>query len=125
MGIEINEGMKNLIENNALGFASVDKFGNLHNIAVGFVKVVSENELVISNNYINETVDNLKLNPNVSLVVWVRDWEKNCVGYELKGVANYFTDGEWIDFIRKIPVNKGESCKGAILVKLNKIKVLG
>ncbi len=125
MGIEINEGMKNLIENNALGFASVDKFGNLHNIAVGFVKVVSENELVISNNYINETVDNLKLNPNVSLVVWVRDWEKNCVGYELKGVANYFTDGEWIDFIRKIPVNKGESCKRAILVKLNKIKVLG
>ena len=53
----INEGMKKMIENNALGLASVDESGSPHNIAVGFVKVVSDNELVISNNYIEKTID--------------------------------------------------------------------
>ncbi|MFH1521697.1 MAG: pyridoxamine 5'-phosphate oxidase family protein [archaeon] len=121
---QINEGIKNIIENNALGFASIDRDGNPHNIAVGYVKVVSENQLVVSDNYLIETINNIKVNPNVALVVWARNWEENCVGYELKGVAEYFNEGKWVDFIKKNPINKGEPCKGAILIKLNKIKVL-
>ena len=120
----INEGIKNMVENNALGFASIDEFGNPHNIAVAFVKVVSDNELVVSDNCLNETVENIKRNPNISLVVWAKDWEENCIGYELKGVAEYFTEGKWIEFIKKITANEGEPCKGAILIKINKIKVL-
>ncbi len=120
----INEGMKKMIENNALGLASVDESGSPHNIAVGFVKVVSDNELVISNNYIEKTIENIKANSNVSLVVWERNWEENCVGYELKGTAKYFTEGEWVDFIKKIPINEGEPCNGAILIKINQVKVL-
>ncbi|MFA4960301.1 MAG: pyridoxamine 5'-phosphate oxidase family protein [Candidatus Pacearchaeota archaeon] len=123
--VEINEGIKRMIENNALGFATVDEGGNPHNIAVGFVKVVSKDELIISNNYIEETIENIKMNGNVSLVVWERNWEENCIGYELRGNAQYFTGGKWVDFIKKIPINDGELCKGAILVKVNKIKVLG
>ncbi|MFH1238307.1 MAG: pyridoxamine 5'-phosphate oxidase family protein [archaeon] len=120
----INRGIKNMIENNALGFATIDKTGVPHNIAVGFVKVVSDNELIISDNYLNETIENIKINKDVSLVVWARNWEENCIGYELKGTAEYFVDGEWIDFVKKIPMNNGEPCKGAILIKLNNIKVL-
>jgi hypothetical protein len=52
------------------------------------------------------------------------DWKENCVGYELKGAAKYFIEGKWVDFIKKIPINEGEPCKGAILVKINKIKIL-
>ncbi len=122
--MEINEGIKNMIENNALGFASVDENGNPHNIAVGYVQVVSKNQLLVSNNWIEETIENIKNNPNVSLVVWRQDWKENCVGYELKGTAEYFTSGVWVDRIKKIPINKGEPCKGAILVTVNKIKVL-
>lgn len=120
----INEGIKNMIENNALGFATVDKSGKPNNIAVGYVKVISETELIVSDNHLGKTIENIKENPEVSLVVWERNWEDNCVGYELKGTAEYFTEGEWIDFIKKIPVNEGEPCKGAILVKLNNLKVL-
>ena len=121
---KINEGMKNIIENNALGLATIDKNGNPHNIAVSFVKVVSKDELVITNNYLEETIENIKINPNVSLVVWYRNWEENCIGYELRGKAQYSVDGKWIEFIKKIPVNKNEPCRGAILVKVNKIKIL-
>jgi len=124
MAIEINEGIKNMIEENAMGLATTDKNGNPHNIAVGYVKVVSSDELVISNNYLIETIENIKANKNVSLVVWHKNWKNTCVGYELRGEAQYFTNGKWLEFIKKLPINKGEPCKGAILIKINKIKSL-
>jgi len=120
----INEGIKKMIEHNALGFATINKDGTPHNIAVGYVKAVSDNELIITSNYLVKTIENIERNPNVSLVVWARNWEENCIGYELIGKAKYFTDGKWIEFIKKIPINKGEPCKGAISVIINKIKVL-
>jgi len=122
--IKINEGMKKIIENNALALASVNSKLEPHNIAVGFVKVVSKNQLLISDNYINETLENIKNNPNVSLVVWIRNWEDNCIGYELSGKAEYFNGGKWIEKIKQIPENKDVPCKGAILITINKIKVL-
>lgn len=120
----INEGMKKMIEENALGLATIDKNGTPHNIAVGYVKVISKNQLLITANYLQETIENIRKNPNVSLVVWNADWKENCVGYELKGKAEYFTLGKWVEVIKKIPENKGEPCKGAILVTINKVKVL-
>lgn len=122
--IEINEGMKKMIEDGVLGFASVNKNGEPHNIAVAYVKVVSKNQLLISNNYLIETIENIKNNSNVSLVVWPDKWKENCIGYELAGKAEYFTNGKWLEEIKKIPINEGEPCKGAILVTLNKMKVL-
>lgn len=120
----INEGIKNMIENNAMGLATINKEGNPHNIAVAYVKVISKNQLIISDNYLKETIENIKSNPNIALVVWHSNWKENCVGYELRGKAEYFTNGKWIDFIKKIPANKEEPCKGAILITLNKIKSL-
>ena len=120
----INEGIKNMIENNALGLATIDNEGNPHNIAVAYVKVISKNQIIISDNYLKETLENIKVNNNVSLVVWAEKWKEACMGYELKGKAEYFTSGKWLEFIKKIPVNKDEPCKGAILITLNKIKPL-
>lgn len=113
-----------MIEENALGLATTDKQGNPHNIAVAYVRVISKNQLVISDNYLKETLENIKLNNNVSLVVWAEKWKEACIGYELKGKAEYFASGKWIEFIKKIPINQGEPCKGAILVTINKIKPL-
>jgi predicted pyridoxine 5'-phosphate oxidase superfamily flavin-nucleotide-binding protein len=122
--VEINSAMKKIVEENALGFASVDKNGYPHNIAVAFVKLIEGNKLLISNNYLQETVDNIKNNPNVALVAWIDGWKENCIGYEFMGRAEYFTSGKWLEEIKKIPENKEAPCKGAILVTVNKIKVL-
>jgi len=121
----INEGIKKMIEENALGLATADKQGNPHNIAVGCVQVLSKNQLLISDNYLQETIENIKKNPNVALVVWAKNWKENYIGYELKGKAEYFTSGKYLEIIKKIPINQGEPCKGAILITINKIKVLG
>lgn len=120
----INEGIKKMIEENALGLATIDKEGNPHNIAIAYVKVISKNQLLVSNNYIVESIENIKRNPNVSLVVWPANWKEACIGYELKGKAEYFTSGKWHDEIKKLPINKDEPCKGAILITINKIKAL-
>ncbi|MBU1160115.1 pyridoxamine 5'-phosphate oxidase family protein, partial [Patescibacteria group bacterium] len=103
---EITEGMKKLIEENAMGLATIGRNGKPHNIAVGFVKVISDNKLLISDNYLVETIENIKLNPAVSLVVWAINWKKNCIGFEFRGEAEYFTSGDWIEEIKKLPINK-------------------
>lgn len=120
--VKINNKIKKLIEENALALATVDKNGNPHCIAVGDVKVVSNNQLLVGDNYMKETPKNIKKNPYVSLVVWNRNWEKNCIGYELKGMAKYFTSGRWHKMVKEI--HKGFPTKGAILVTVNKIKKL-
>ena len=120
--VEINEELKRLIEENALAFSSVDEFGNPHCIAVADVRVVSKNQILVGNNYIVETTKNLQQNKNVALVVWNRNWEEDCVGYELKGAADYFTEGKWHEMVKEL--HKGFPAKGAILITINKIKKL-
>lgn len=122
--IKINEELKKLIEENALAFATVDGSGNPHCIAVAFVKVVSKNQILVTDNYMIETIRNIERNNNVALAVWNRNWEENCVGYELRGTAEYYTEGEWYERVRQIPENEGEPCKGAIFITINKIKKL-
>jgi hypothetical protein len=68
-----------------------------------------------------QTIENLEKNNNACLAVWDKNWH----GYKLVGTAEYFTSGKWKEFVDKIPENKNESPKGAILVTTSKIKKLG
>lgn len=117
---EINKEIKKLIEENPLAFATVDEAGKPNVIAVADVKVVSKNQILITNNYMRQTKENLKKNNNVCLAVWDKDWN----GYKLVGTAEYFAEGKWYEIVKKIPENKEEPCKGAILVNVTKIKKL-
>lgn len=122
--VKISKELKKLIEGNALAFATVDKAGNPHCIAVGYPKVVNKDKIIITDVAMNETIKNIKRNNNVSLTVWNRNWEENCVGYELRGTAEYFTSRKWKEFVDKMPENKEYKPKGAILITVNKIKKL-
>jgi predicted pyridoxine 5'-phosphate oxidase superfamily flavin-nucleotide-binding protein len=116
----INTRLKSLIEKNALAFATVDGKGNPNVIGVAFVKVVSKNQILISNNYMKQTIDNIKKNNNVCLAVWDKNWH----GYKLIGKTKYFTSGKWKKFVEDMPENKGYPAKGAIVVTIKKIKKL-
>lgn len=122
--VEIDKDMKKLIEENALAFATVDEEGKPHCIGVGFAKVVSDNQILITDNFLTETTKNIQKNQDVALAVWNRNWEEDCKGFELRGTAEYFKDGKWYEEIKKISENKNMPCKGAILVSVNKIKKL-
>ncbi|MFH0892473.1 MAG: pyridoxamine 5'-phosphate oxidase family protein [Candidatus Falkowbacteria bacterium] len=122
--LPINEKIKKLIEKNAMALSTVGEDGNPHCIAIALVQVVSSSQLLITDNYLIITPENIKRNKNVAIAVWERNWEEDCVGYELKGEAEYFTEGEWVERIKRIPENNGEPCKGALLVTVNNIKRL-
>jgi len=116
--------IKTLIEENALAVATTDKESNPHCIAVGYPKVVSENQIMLSAIYMMETLKNIEQNNNVALTVWSRRWEETCDGYELRGKAEYFTSGKWKDFVDGLSENKDEKPKGALLIIVDKIKKL-
>lgn len=115
--IKITPEIKKLIEENAMALATSDKFGNPHCIAVGDAKIVSDDQILIGDNYMFETKNNIQKNPNVALII-----HDNNIGYGLKGKAQYITSGKWANEVKKI--HKGFPAKGAILITINKIKKL-
>lgn len=108
---------------NACGFSTVNKKGNPHSIAVACLKVFRD-KVIITNTHMEESLENIKNNKNVSLVVWNKDWEKACVGFELKGTAENYESGKWFDFVKNMPDNEGYEVKSAIAVSVSKIKEL-
>ena len=106
-----------IIEENAVAFATVDGKNKPNVIGVAYVKAVSENQVVITNNYMKQTIKNLEKNNNVCLAVWDKNW----IGYKLVGTAEYFDQGKWKEFVEKMPENKGLPAKGAILVTISKL----
>jgi predicted pyridoxine 5'-phosphate oxidase superfamily flavin-nucleotide-binding protein len=123
---EINEELKDLIEKNVVALASIDESGKPHCIVVAYPKIVSKNQVVITDNFMKETVQNILKNNNISLIVWNTDWDdiEDCYGYEVRGVVEYFNSGKWHDFVKNMDKNKGLPAKGAIVVTVNKIKKL-
>lgn len=112
--------IKKIIEENPMALATADPDGNPHVIAVAYVKVKDE-KIVITNNCMKVTIKNLKKNPNVCLAVWDKNWR----GYQIKGKAKYFEEGEWYNFVKSLKENKNESCKGAVVIEVKEIKKLG
>lgn len=107
-----------MIEENPPALATI-KDGKPYMIAVAYVKVKG-NKIIITNNYMRTSIENIKNNAEVSLAVWDKNWH----GYQINGKAEYFTNEKWLNFIKKIGENKNEPCKGAIIVKINHIKKL-
>ncbi|MGC9309819.1 MAG: pyridoxamine 5'-phosphate oxidase family protein [Candidatus Nanoarchaeia archaeon] len=111
--------IKNVIERNPVALATTDEGNNPYAIAVAYVKVREDN-IIITDNYMKTTIKNIKANPNVCLVVWDNNWN----GYQIKGKAEYFDKGKWLEFVKTISENKDEPSKGAILIGVENIKQL-
>ncbi len=118
--ISINSETKKLIEENPIAFATVDKAGKPNVIGVAFVKVVSNSQILITDNYMKQTKENLENNNNVCLAVW--DQERNWV--KLVGKASYYTNGQRKEFVEKMKENKGLPAKGAILIDVSELNKL-
>lgn len=116
----IDEKSKKIIEGNPVALATIDENNHPNVIAVAYVKIVGNNEIIITDNYMTKTKENIQQNPNICLAVWNKDWD----GYKIIGTAEYLTSGEWFDFIKSLPENKGLPAKGAILVSVKEIRKL-
>jgi len=110
--------IKERLENATIAVATCDSKNIPHNIAIMYAKVV-EDQIVITNNFMKKTVENIKINPNVSLVFW-GDEE----GWRIDGKAVYFSSGKWLDFVKSMKENEGMPAQGAIVVNIKSINKL-
>jgi predicted pyridoxine 5'-phosphate oxidase superfamily flavin-nucleotide-binding protein len=108
---------KDLIENNPVAFATITSDSNPNIIVVASVKVVSDDEILVSDNYMDRTVKDVLVNDNVCLAVWNSEMR----GCKLMGTARYFDTGNWVKYVKNMKENKGMPAKGALLIKVSKI----
>lgn len=109
--------IKTLIENNPVALATITNDNKPNVIGVAFVKVISDSEILITDNYMNQTKKDIIGNNSVCLIVWDSDLK----GYKIIGKAEYFTEGKWKESVEKMKENKGLPAKGALLITVEKI----
>jgi len=114
--MKINNELKELIESNPIYISTIDANQAPHIIYIMYTKLIEENKILITDNYMENTKENILQNNKVSLSILVGG-----VAFELKGTAEYFSTGEYVEQVKKISENKGFPCKGAILVSIEKI----
>jgi predicted pyridoxine 5'-phosphate oxidase superfamily flavin-nucleotide-binding protein len=115
--VKIDKKLKGLIEKTPMALATAMPDGKPNVIGVACVKVVGEDKLLVTDNFMNQTIKDIKNNPSVAMVVWDKDMN----GFKLVGKAKYFDKGEWLNKVKVMPENKGLPAKGAILVKVELI----
>lgn len=115
--INISKEIKEIIEKNPIALSTITPDNNPNIIAVAYVKVVNGNQILVTDNYMKQTIKDIKNNPNVAIAAW----NKYMVGYKLLGQAKYITQGKLIAQAKLIPENKGMPVKGVVLIKINRI----
>lgn len=104
---------KSLIDGNLMHIATVSK-ENKPNLCVATdVKVISENQIMISHNEMQNTPSNILNNPNIALT----SFNDNMEGIRIFGKASYYTEGEYFDLNIKEHKNENTNPKGVIIVK--------
>ena len=121
---KITEEMKEVAAKARLfAVATATKNGEPNVVPIAFAKVLSDDEILLMDNFMKKTEENLKANPRVAVSVWDVNWETMVAkGYQFKGDARFeysgkiFDEGcEWVKSM--MPVTS----KAAIVVKVTSI----
>jgi predicted pyridoxine 5'-phosphate oxidase superfamily flavin-nucleotide-binding protein len=96
-----------------LGTCSKDGIPNVCYVGAKFL--TDDGKIVIVDNYMLKTKDNLLENPNVSLMM-----RRGGEAYQLKGHCTYVTEGDIYEEARKRMKSKGEKypAKGALIIEV-------
>ena len=104
----------------ALGTSTSD--GAPNTVPVGSKKIIDDETVLISNQFLNKTLANMKSNPKVSVAYW-----EGAEGYQLKGTVSIETSGEryeetarWIEELGN-KVGFPLKSKGAVILKIEEI----
>jgi uncharacterized protein len=112
--------IEHLKANKTVVLATVSEEGIPNAVPNQFVEVKSPDTILIGDNFFKKTAVNLK-KPNSHIVIcsWVNPKE----GYQIKGVANYVTEGPDYDTMRQIIKSRSEKlpAKGCVIMKVSEV----
>ena len=107
-----------LIEGNPCHIATVNS-GNNPNLSVASdIKVLDDETILISNNEMINTPDNIIYNNHVVLTSFSEKW----AGVRMTGIASYHTNGEYFEICNKYFNNETATPKGAIVIKVTRVE---
>jgi hypothetical protein len=92
---KITEEMKEVAaKTRGWALATATREGLPNVVTIAFGKVLSENEILLMDVFMNKTEANIKANPNVAVAAWDLEALK---GYQFQGTARFETSGKIFD----------------------------
>jgi predicted pyridoxine 5'-phosphate oxidase superfamily flavin-nucleotide-binding protein len=101
--------------------ATATKEGKPNAVPITFAKVLSDEEILLMDNFMQKTVKNIEVNPSVSVSVWA----SGKGGYQFKGNARIETSGKVFDEGVQWVQSRAPKLnpKGAVIVKVDEIYI--
>lgn len=118
---KINDEMRTLLkETDIWVLATADRKGMPNAVPILFVKLMDNDRLLLVDNFMKKTVDNIGVNPSVAVSVW-----KDKTGYQFKGKARIETSGANFEAGEKTVKDKKPDLtpKGVVLVDIDSIYI--
>ena len=120
---KMNQRIREIFENQQIVvLATATKKGIPNVVPIAAKKIIDDETILISDQFLNKTLTNMKDNPQVALTCW----DKN-EGYQIKGMATIETSGplyqdtaRWIEELGR-KLNIPMKSKGAVVVKITEI----
>jgi predicted pyridoxine 5'-phosphate oxidase superfamily flavin-nucleotide-binding protein len=100
--------------------ATASKDGTPNVIPLGVVELVRDDTIWITDNFMNKTISNLRVNPKIAFYIWGPEI-KGC--YQIKGVASIRTSGKEFDEMKaKLNVkNPALPARSLIIVTITEV----
>ncbi len=120
---KMTERMKELFEKvDAVSLGTSTSDGTPNTVPIGAKKIIDDETVLISDQFLNKTLANIKSNPKVSVTYW-----EGTEGYQLKGTVTIETSGEryeetarWIEELGN-RIGFPLKSKGAVILKIEDI----
>ena len=117
--VTMNNEMKAVLDEVKIWvLATADRHGRPNAVPIAFTKILDDNRLMLVDNFMRKTIENIQANPQVSISVW-----NDSAGYQFKGTAaietsgQYFEEGTAMVHARKATLDP----KGVVIVALDAI----
>lgn len=119
------QDMKDVMEKTrGYSIATATKDGIPNVVPIHFVKILSDDEIMLADIFMNKTFENIQDNPVMAVSAW--DWDvKPRKGYQFKGTPRVETSGRIYDMaVEMVKAEKPDlTPKSAIVVKITDIFV--
>ncbi|UCH08876.1 MAG: pyridoxamine 5'-phosphate oxidase family protein [Deltaproteobacteria bacterium] len=120
---KLNQRMKEIFEKQkTIALATATKEGIPNVVPVGMKKIIDDETILISDQYLNKTLKNMEANHRVAIAIWDKS-----EGYQIKGTVSTEMSGprfeetaRWVEERGK-SINKPLRSKGALILKITEI----
>ena len=119
----LNESVVNVLKNGMWDLATCAN-GEPNVVPVAFKDITEDGRLVVGDVFLETTLNNIKAN-NGKIAISAYD-AKSLEGYQIKGTAEYVTEGDVVDIFKAMVekmFNGAATAKGALVITPSKVIV--